>query len=104
MGFSRAFWQILCLTTKDGSEKSRLVSRFLNGNKSTELVLGKVLDNLIQTDLIESGEDNIVRFAVKWLMGEASSLRPESVFSLMMDEDSPLPHKDQLLGSLTVVE
>jgi exopolyphosphatase / guanosine-5'-triphosphate,3'-diphosphate pyrophosphatase len=69
-----------------------------------ELVLRKVLDNLIQTDLIESGEDNIVRFAVKWLMGEASSLRPESVFSLMMDEDSPLPHKDQLLGSLTVVE
>jgi len=69
-----------------------------------ELVIGKVLSSLIETDLIEAGEDNIVRFAVKWLMGEASSLRPESVFSLMMDEDSPLPHRDQLLGSLTVVE
>lgn len=69
-----------------------------------EIVIGKFLDRLEEVDLIEFGEDEIVRFAVKWLMGEASSLRPESVFSLMMDEDSPLPHRDQLLGSLAVVE
>ncbi len=37
-------------------------------------------------------------------MGEGSSIRPESVFSLMMDEDSTLNHRDQLLGSLAVVE
>jgi exopolyphosphatase / guanosine-5'-triphosphate,3'-diphosphate pyrophosphatase len=69
-----------------------------------ELVVGKFLERLGEVDLIELGEDDIIRFAVKWLMGEASALRPESVFSLMMDEDSPLPHRDQLLGSLAVVE
>ncbi len=72
--------------------------------KEYELVIGKFLERLEETDLIEAGEDNIVRFAVKCLMGEASSLRPESVFSLMMDQDSPLPHRDQLIGSLAVVK
>ena len=72
--------------------------------KRFELVLGKFLERLIEVALLQRGEDNIIRFAVKWLMGEASSLRPESVFFLMMDEDSPLSHKDQLLGSLAVVE
>jgi len=69
-----------------------------------ERVIRKFLESLRETDLIEAGEDEIIRFSLKWLMGEASSLRPESVFSLMMDEDSSLSHRDQLLGSLTVVE
>ena len=67
-------------------------------------VIRKFLQSLKDADLIGEGEDRIISFSVKWLMGEASSLRPESVFSLMMDEDSFLSHKDQLLGSLTVVE
>ncbi len=67
-------------------------------------VIRKFLQSLREVDLIQEGEDRIISFSVKWLMGEASTLRPESVFSLMMDEDSFLSHKDQLLGSLTVVE
>jgi len=69
-----------------------------------QLVISRFLDRLREVDLIGNGEDEIVRFAVRWLMGEGSSLRPESVFSLMMDEDSYLSHRDQLLGSLAVVE
>jgi exopolyphosphatase/guanosine-5'-triphosphate,3'-diphosphate pyrophosphatase len=69
-----------------------------------ELVVGRFLNKLGEFDLIESREADIVRFSLKWLMGEASSLRPESVFSLMMDEDSSLQHRDQLLGSLAVIE
>ena len=64
----------------------------------------KLLQSLREIDLIEEGEDKIISFALKWLMGDATSLRPESVFSLMMDEDSFLSHRDQLLGSLSVVE
>ncbi len=64
----------------------------------------KFLQSLREIDLIDEGEDRIISFALRWLLGEATSLRPESVFSLMMDEDSTLSHKDQLLGSLTVVE
>ena len=67
-------------------------------------VIRKFLQSLREVDLIQEGEDRIISFSVKWLMGEASTLRPESVFSLMMDEDSFLSHKDQLSGSLTVVE
>jgi exopolyphosphatase / guanosine-5'-triphosphate,3'-diphosphate pyrophosphatase len=69
-----------------------------------ERVTGKFLERLMEVDLIETEDAGIVRFAVKWLMGGASSMKPESVFSLMMDEDSGLSHRDQLLGSLTVVE
>lgn len=69
-----------------------------------EITTSKFLNELRGADLIGSGEDKILRFALKWLMGEASSMRPESVFSLMMDEDTSLTHRDQLLGSLTVVE
>jgi len=69
-----------------------------------EIVLGRFLNKLEEFDLLESREADIIRFSVKWLMGEASSLRPESVFSLMMDEDSSLQHRDQLLGSLAVIE
>lgn len=72
--------------------------------KEYDSISDKFLDRLLDVDLIEPGEDGIIRFAVKWLMGEASARRPESVFSLMMDEDSQLPHRDQLLGSLAVVE
>ena len=71
---------------------------------SIELVIGRFLNKLEEFDLIESREAGIIRFSLKWLMGEASSLRPESVFSLMMDEDSSLQHRDQLLGSLAVIE
>jgi len=69
-----------------------------------EAVVGRFLNKLEELDLIEPREADIIRFSLKWLMGEASSLRPESVFSLMMDEDSPLQHRDQLLGSLAVID
>jgi len=83
----------------------RMPPRVMRSNRehAYDLVIGKFLDRLIDADLLEFSEDRIVRFAVKWLMGDASSLRPESVFALMMDEDSPLSHRDQLLGSLAVV-
>jgi hypothetical protein len=46
----------------------------------------------------------IVFLSLKWLTGEASTFRPESLFSLIMDEESPLSHRDQLLGALAVIE
>ena len=72
--------------------------------RRVQLVVGRFLNKLEEFDLIESREADIIRFSLKWLMGDASSLRPESVFSLMMDEDSSLQHRDQLLGSLAVIE
>jgi exopolyphosphatase / guanosine-5'-triphosphate,3'-diphosphate pyrophosphatase len=84
----------------------RIPPRMIKSKREQEYerVIRKFLERLRETDLIEAGEDGIIRFALKWLMGDASSLRPESVFSLMMDEDTSLSHRDQLLGSLTVVE
>jgi exopolyphosphatase / guanosine-5'-triphosphate,3'-diphosphate pyrophosphatase len=70
----------------------------------SEPVVRRFLEKLVEFDLIESREADIIRFSLKWLLGEASSLKPESVFSLMMDEDSSLQHRDQLLGSLAVIE
>jgi len=87
-------------------KRGNIPPRYLKSQNELEndRLVGKFLARLKEVDLIEESEDDIIRFSVKWLMGEASSLRPESVFSLMMDEDSPLQHRDQLLGSLAVIE
>ncbi|MDA4110997.1 MAG: hypothetical protein OK439_00550 [Thaumarchaeota archaeon] len=73
-------------------------------DKDYERLPARFLKELEAFDLIENREVNIVLFSLKWLLGEFSSLRPDSLFALMMDEDSPLSHRDQLIGALSVAE
>ena len=62
------------------------------------------LEKLQSFDLVSSREVEIVLFSLRWMLGEASSLRPEALFAVMMDEDSALSHREQLLGALSVIE
>ncbi|MDA4129772.1 MAG: hypothetical protein OK457_03270 [Thaumarchaeota archaeon] len=69
-----------------------------------EPIVTDFLEKLVAFDLIGTREVEIVVFSLNWMLGEVSSLRPEALFGMMMDEDSALSHREQLLGALSVVE
>jgi exopolyphosphatase / guanosine-5'-triphosphate,3'-diphosphate pyrophosphatase len=81
-----------------------------HSNKSTkedggDHSISTFLEALEAYDLIDDREIEIVKFALQWLVSdEGVSLRPDPLFSLMMDEDSSLSHREQLTASLAVVE
>jgi exopolyphosphatase / guanosine-5'-triphosphate,3'-diphosphate pyrophosphatase len=62
------------------------------------------LQKLQSFDLVGLREVEIVLFSLQWMLGDASSLRPEALFAVMMDEDSSLSHREQLLGALSIIE
>jgi exopolyphosphatase / guanosine-5'-triphosphate,3'-diphosphate pyrophosphatase len=74
-------------------------------DKMFEQSIGNFLKVLESYDLVDDRENRIVLFALNWLVNnEALSFRPDPLFALMMDEDSRLSHRDQLIASLAVVE
>lgn len=55
-------------------------------------------------DLIDRRESEILSYEVRWISGDASTLRPEAFFYLMMDDESFLSHKDQLIAAISAAE
>jgi exopolyphosphatase/guanosine-5'-triphosphate,3'-diphosphate pyrophosphatase len=72
--------------------------------KEYEPAAADFLQKLQSFDLVGNRETDMVLFSLRWMLGDSSSLRAEALFAMMMDEDSPLSHREQLLGALSVVE
>ncbi|MHB1867952.1 MAG: Ppx/GppA phosphatase family protein [Nitrososphaerales archaeon] len=71
--------------------------RFTPGIKS-------FVDMLESLDLIDKKETEILSYEMKWVVGEASTLRPEAFFYLIMDDESFLSHRDQLVAAISAIE
>ncbi|MDG6997514.1 MAG: Ppx/GppA family phosphatase [Nitrososphaerota archaeon] len=59
-----------------------------------------MLQNL---DLIDKKEAEILAYELRWIMAETSE-RPEAVFYSIMNDESFLSHRDQLIAAITLVE
>jgi len=61
-------------------------------------------ETLESLDLIDRREGEILSYELRWIMDEASTLRPEAFFYLMMDDESFLSHRDQLIAAISAIE
>jgi exopolyphosphatase/guanosine-5'-triphosphate,3'-diphosphate pyrophosphatase len=75
-----------------------------NGKQKFSPVIGNFVETLQSLDLIDKREGEILSYELKWITGESSTLRPEAFFYLMMDDESFLSHRDQLIAAITAVE
>ncbi|MDG6905100.1 MAG: hypothetical protein JRN20_04865 [Nitrososphaerota archaeon] len=55
-------------------------------------------------DLIDKRENEILSYEMKWITGESSVLRPEAFFYMIMDEETFLSHRDQLIAAISAAE
>lgn len=62
------------------------------------------VETLQTLDLIDRREGAILAYEMKWITGESSTLRPEALFYLMMDDESFLSNRDQLLAAISAAE
>ena len=58
-----------------------------------------------QAGLLEGNEPRVLAYQLKWVLSDAPlTIRPEALFYQIMDEDSVLSHKEQLLAALSFSE
>lgn len=62
------------------------------------------VQSLETLDLIDKREGEILSYELKWVVGEYSTMRPDAFFYLMMDDESSLSHRDQLIAAISAVE
>jgi len=67
--------------------------------------VGRFIVKLEDAGLLEGSEPRILAYAMRWVTSEAPpTVRPEAVFYQIMDEDSSLSHREQLVAALTFAE
>ena len=75
-----------------------------NGKHKFNPAINNFVDMLESLDLIDRKEAEILSYELKWVVGEASTLRPEAYFYLIMDDESFLSHRDQLIAAISAIE
>ncbi len=75
-----------------------------NGKHSFPSAIKGFVEMLESLDLIDSKEAEILSYQLKWVIGDASMLKPEALFYLMIDEETFLSHRDQLIATISAVE
>lgn len=60
---------------------------------------------LEQSGLLEANESRMLAYELRWVLSEApATIRPEALFYQIMDEDSSLSHREQLVAALSFAE
>jgi len=75
-----------------------------NGKHRFDPAIKNFVDMLESLDLIDTRESEILSYELKWVVGEASTLRPDAFFYLIMDDESFLSHRDQLVAAISAIE
>lgn len=65
----------------------------------------RFVGKLEEAGFLEADESRILAYELRWVTTEAPpTIRPEALFYQIMDEDSPLSHREQLLAALSFAE